>query len=141
MSRAKVLASSHLEGGPVLSDVVVTPPILGRGEEMANPDFPVAPDIGRRAARHIDPTPHEQMAVGSSRADPPAHIVDTLAKRPASALGALAQINFTDAINRYRAKYAVEGDDTIGSRPFEPGRAWPTTCWPRDPELRAQPLA
>jgi hypothetical protein len=45
--------------------------------------------------------------------------VSALGPRPVHDFERARYDRLTDAINRYRVKYAVEGDDPLGPRPFE----------------------
>jgi conjugative relaxase-like TrwC/TraI family protein len=92
LSRAKVLASSHLEVGS---------------------------EPGRRGVRGIDSSPDDLTALDSSGGQPPAHIVALLGPRPAHARERASYDRLTKEIERYRAKGALEGDDALGPRPFE----------------------
>jgi conjugative relaxase-like TrwC/TraI family protein len=119
VSRAKVLASSHLEDGPTDGYGPAISAAPGRGRGPGNPELAVAPETGRRAARRVESTPDELRAVDHPGSQPPAHVA-VLGPRPDSLDERARYDRLTDAINRYRVQYEVDdGDDPLGPRPFE----------------------
>jgi conjugative relaxase-like TrwC/TraI family protein len=90
VSRAKVLASSHLENGP---------PNGGAGAILPH----LSPGVG---------------SIDSSAPMSENHIEAALGSAPTSFFERARYDRLTEEINRYRAKHAIDGDDPLGPRPF-----------------------
>jgi conjugative relaxase-like TrwC/TraI family protein len=126
VSRAKVLASSHLEEQSVpRQDRLNTPvPERTRQRGSAAGRLPLVPATGSADDLAGHPA---TVALGAtdftatdfSGPEPPAHIVAALGPRPffVDEQGRYDQL--TQSIDRYRSLQGVEGDDPLGSRPFE----------------------
>jgi conjugative relaxase-like TrwC/TraI family protein len=140
VSRAKVLASSHLEErlirGPeglaiaqrdrIPADRVreaeigerrrFDPPALGPGGAVGR-------DVGARDVRARDVGAGAyggvNFATDFSGPEPAVHIVAALGSRPAFVDEQAHYDQLTNVINDYRMLHAVEGDDPLGPRPFE----------------------
>jgi conjugative relaxase-like TrwC/TraI family protein len=119
VSRAKVLASSHLENGALAPGAVAISPALDRGSEVLNTELVAASKAGRGAALGLESTPRDLTAVDSSGPQPASHIVAALGPQPENGFERARYDRLTDAINRYRERHKVEGDDPLGPRPFE----------------------
>ena len=91
VSRAKVLASSHLENGPADGEAGAISPALSSSIGAID-------SSGPRQAKHIE------AAIGSA---------------PTNIFERARYDRLTDEINRYRAKHSIDGDDPLGPRPFE----------------------
>jgi conjugative relaxase-like TrwC/TraI family protein len=120
VSRAKVLASSHLEerqiGGPE-APVIPHPDRIPEVEsrERHRPDGSVLEPA------NAFPTTFRTInfATDFSSPEPPAHIVAALGSRPGFVDEQAHYDQLTQAINDYRELHDINGDDPLGPRPFE----------------------
>ena len=120
VSRAKLLATTHLELGPILPDVGSTQSAVVLGTGSNEPLLAPSQAAVHRTARGVDWVPDGGRGVDPPRYESPAHVLAALGPRPANALERARYDRLTDAVNRYRVKYSIEGDDPLGSRPLEP---------------------
>jgi conjugative relaxase-like TrwC/TraI family protein len=111
ISRAKFLASSHLEP----SDLEWPRTRLERAAELSGPR--VGPDEANATGtdKFVVPT----NAVETSPFEVPTHIARALGTPPSSALERARYDRLTNAIEHYRVRHDVEGDGPLGSRPIE----------------------
>lgn len=114
VSRAKVLASSHLEVAPAVGERAVLNPSLQLQAGERTGGRTVASSLADSLAAASD----NLGEVDSSAPERAAHIVAALGPRPALGTERARYDRLTQSINRYRALYSVEGDDPLGSRPF-----------------------
>jgi hypothetical protein len=126
VSRAKVLASSHLEEGPLPSYDLSIIPIQERSDQGRTTarGLPLAPATGSDDTRATSPAKVAFVGTDFTATDftgpePPAHIVAALGPRPffVDEQGRYDQL--AQSINDYRALHLIEGDDPLGPRPFE----------------------
>jgi Ti-type conjugative transfer relaxase TraA len=124
VSRAKVLASSHLEEGSLPAGDLSTIATPADQRWNAANGLPHARAAGPADALAASPTMvifsgTDFTATDFTGPEPPAHIVAALGPRPffVDEQGRYDQL--TQSINRYRALHFVEGDDPLGPRPFE----------------------
>jgi conjugative relaxase-like TrwC/TraI family protein len=123
VSRAKALASSHLEEWPFERSVTTTVSIPAR-PVVTNPS-----DMRTDGPLSIDSvpevTPYQKALTSAfktadfSGSQTPVYIVAALGSRPGFVDEQPRYDRITQSINHYRAQYAIEGDDPLGPRPFE----------------------
>jgi conjugative relaxase-like TrwC/TraI family protein len=123
VSRAKTLASSHLDEPSLDRTVpttgsIPTPMPVAKGLAM---DIDVAPSPAPalEAAPHRPGLSRDFTATDFSGPEQPVYIVAALGSRPGFVDEQPRYDRITQAIDHYRAQYAVEGDDPLGRRPFE----------------------
>jgi conjugative relaxase-like TrwC/TraI family protein len=119
VSRAKVLASSHLEEGPIRGSEVGAIPRPKRipQPQIEDPRRPHLSALGPSTASASRGAIN--FSTDFSAPEPPAHIVAALGSRPGFVDEQAKYDELTHMISDYRALHGVEGDDPLGPRPFE----------------------
>jgi Ti-type conjugative transfer relaxase TraA len=118
-SRAKVLASSHLEVGPPVGNVVAVPSATAWGTGAENPRPVPSPEIVQLAAQGIDSVRDDLTMVDTAANRSSVRVQAALGPPPDSALERARYDRLTEEINRYREQHEVEEDDPLGPEPFE----------------------
>jgi Ti-type conjugative transfer relaxase TraA len=112
-SRAKKLALSHLGDG-IASEPLPNPPLSELNGERGEEGHAMRSQIETPSAGSRDP----RWDTDFSGADQPNHIIAALGARPAFIDEQAGYDTVADAIERFRRRHDVSGDEPLGDRPF-----------------------